>query len=179
MAKLFKTSEDIYEFITNEWENTSALHIGVILKVISTPKAKQIFKLSKASATTEYLLREQDVITLTVYEEAFDRLSDLYKTLLVKGVFSVVSYDDEKERILIDNRPYADLFNMRHAKDANGNDMVITMTMLLKQHHLLFPRLRTKSVNVRNKKRLKRLRNVQQRRLQKIANHVEYNRSYG
>ena len=122
MAKLFKTSEDIYEFITNEWENTSDSHIGVILKVISTPKAKQIFKLSKASATTEYLLREQDVITLTVYEDAFDRLSDLYKTLLVKGVFSVVSYDDEKERILIDNRPYADLFNMRHAKDANGNE---------------------------------------------------------
>ena len=50
MAKLFKTSEDIYEFITNEWKNTSASHIGVILKVISTPKAKQIFKLSKASA---------------------------------------------------------------------------------------------------------------------------------
>ena len=122
MAKLFKTSEDIYEFITNEWENTSASHIGVILKVISTPKGKQIFKLSKASATTEYLLREQDVITLTVYEEAFDRLSELQKTLLVKGVFSVVSYDDEKGRIIIDNRPYADLFNMRHAKDGNGNE---------------------------------------------------------
>ena len=122
MAKLFKTSDDIYEFITNEWSNTENSKIGVRLKVISTQKAKQILKLSKASATTEYLIREQDVLTLVVYEEAWDRLSEMNKILLLKGIFSVVSYDTEKERLIIDNRPYADLFNMRHTKDANDNE---------------------------------------------------------
>ena len=122
MAKLFKTSDDIYEFITNEWSNTENSKIGVRLKVISTQKAKQILKLSKVSATTEYLIREQDVLTLVVYEEAWDRLSEMNKILLLKGIFSVVSYDTEKERLIIDNRPYADLFNMRHTKDANGNE---------------------------------------------------------
>ena len=122
MAKLFKTSDDIYEFITNEWSNTENSKIGVRLKVISTQKAKQILKLSKASATTEYLIREQDVLTLVVYEEAWDRLSEMNKILLLKGIFSVVSYDTEKERLIIDNRPYADIFNMRHTKDANGNE---------------------------------------------------------
>lgn len=122
MAKLFKTSDDVYEFITNEWEQTDASKIGVRLKVISTSKARQILKLSKVSATTEYLIREQDVITLVVYEDAWDKLSDVDKTLLLRGLFSVVSYDTEKERIVIDNRPYADLFNMRHSKDANGNE---------------------------------------------------------
>ena len=122
MAKLFKTSDDIYEFITNEWSNTENSKIGVRLKVISTQKAKQILKLSQASATTEYLIREQDVLTLVVYEEAWDRLSEMNKILLLKGIFSVVSYDTEKERLIIDNRPYADLFNMRHTKDANGNE---------------------------------------------------------
>ena len=122
MAKLFKTSDDIYEFITNEWSNTENSKIGVRLKVISSQKAKQILKLSKASATTEYLIREQDVLTLVVYEEAWDRLSEMNKILLLKGIFSVVSYDTEKERLIIDNRPYADLFNMRHTKDANGNE---------------------------------------------------------
>ena len=122
MAKLFKTSDDIYEFITNEWSNTESSKIGVRLKVISTQKAKQILKLSKASATTEYLIREQDVLTLVVYEEAWDRLSEMNKILLLKGIFSVVSYDTEKERLIIDNRPYADIFNMRHTKDANGNE---------------------------------------------------------
>lgn len=122
MAKLFKTSDDVYEFITNEWEQTDASKIGVRLKVISTSKARQILKLSKVSATTEYLIREQDVITLVVYEDAWDKLSDVDKILLLRGLFSVVSYDTEKERIVIDNRPYADLFNMRHSKDANGNE---------------------------------------------------------
>lgn len=122
MAKLFKTSDDVYEFITNEWEQTDTSKIGVCLKVISTSKARQILKLSKVSATTEYLIREQDVITLVVYEDAWDKLSDVDKILLLRGLFSVVSYDTEKERIVIDNRPYADLFNMRHSKDANGNE---------------------------------------------------------
>lgn len=96
MAKLFKTSDDVYEFITNEWEQTDTSKIGVRLKVISTSKARQILKLSKVSATTEYLIREQDVITLVVYEDAWDKLSDVDKILLLRGLFSVVSYDTER-----------------------------------------------------------------------------------
>ena len=122
MAKLFKTSEDVFDFITNEWNNTNCSNIGVNLKIVSTPKSKQLLKLSKASATTEFLIREDDVITLVVYEEAWNRLDDLNKLLLIKGVFSTVSYDFDHEKLVIDNRPYADLFNMRHATDANGEE---------------------------------------------------------
>lgn len=122
MAKLFKTSDDVFEFINNVWENTTCATIGVNLKVISTPKAKQILKLSKASASTEFLIREDDVITLVVYEEAWDKLSDLNKLLLIKGIFSLVSYDMEHDKVVIDNRPYADLFNMRHSVDENGKE---------------------------------------------------------
>ena len=120
MAKFFETSEDIASLAQAKFEETSLPQMGIELKIISTTKSKNILKASKASATVQYLTKRDAL--LVIYEEAFDRLSDLYKTLLVKGVFSVVSYDDEKERILIDNRPYADLFNMRHAKDANGNE---------------------------------------------------------
>jgi hypothetical protein len=122
MAKLFKTTDSVYEFIENEWENTNCSRMGANLKVISTPKARQILKLSKASASTEFLIREQDVITLVVYEDAWDRLDNLQKTLLVKGVFSTVSYDMDHDKLVIDGRPYADLFNMRHATDSNGNE---------------------------------------------------------
>lgn len=122
MAKLFKTSEDVFDFITNEWENTNCFTIGVNLKIVSTPKSKQLLKLSKASATTEFLIREDDVITLVVYEEAWNRLDDLNKLLLIKGVFSTVSYDFDHEKLIIDNRPYVDLFNMRHTTDANGEE---------------------------------------------------------
>ena len=93
MAKLFKTSDDVYNFIENEWSNHGCSNVGVNLKVVSTPKSKQILKISKASPTTEFLIRESDVITLVVYEDAWDRLDDLNKLLLLKGVFSIISYD--------------------------------------------------------------------------------------
>jgi len=122
MAKLFTTNEDVFKTIMNEWDNTNMAQIGIILKVMSTNKSKQVLKLSKASKTTEYLLREEDVLTLVVYEEAWDRLTELQQILLLRGLFSLISYDTEKERLNIDTRPYQDLFNMRHAKDANGNE---------------------------------------------------------
>lgn len=122
MAKLFKTSDDVFNFIDNIWQDTTCARVGVNLKIMSTPKAKQVLKLSKASPVTEALIREDDVITLVVYEEAWDRLSDLNRLLLVKGAFSVVGYDMEKDRLVIDNKPYADLFNMRHATDENGKE---------------------------------------------------------
>lgn len=121
MTKLFKTSDDVYEFIENEWLNHGCSNVGVNLKVVSTPKSKQILKLSKASATTEFLIMENDVITLVVYEDAWNRLDELNKLLLLKGALSIVSYDYDKDRVVIDNRPYADLFNMRHETDNNGN----------------------------------------------------------
>jgi hypothetical protein len=122
MAKLFKTSDDIHDFIIKEWENTGNANIGIGLKVISTPKARQILKLSKASATTQFLLREQDLLTLVVYEKAWDRLPELNKILLLRGIFSIISYDSNKDSLVVDSTPYADLFNMRHAKDENGKE---------------------------------------------------------
>jgi hypothetical protein len=122
MAKLFKTSDDIHELIIKEWERTGNASIGIGLKVISTPKARQILKLSKANATTEYLLRESDLLTLVVYEAAWDRLSELNKILLLRGTFSVVSFDNDKDKLVVDTTPYADLFNMRHTKDENGKE---------------------------------------------------------
>lgn len=121
MAKLFKTDDDILDIIESEWGETDLCSLGIILETISTSKSKQVLKLSKASKTIEYLLRKEDLLTLVVYENAWNRLSPLDQRLLLKGVFSVVSYDSEKERLNIDNRQYQDLFNMRHAKDADGN----------------------------------------------------------
>lgn len=167
MAKLFKTSDDIYEFITNEWSNTESSKIGVRLKVISTQKAKQILKLSKASATTEYLIREQDVLTLVVYEEAWDRLSEMNKILLLKGIFSVVSYDTEKERLIIDNRPYADLFNMRHTKDANGNEYLDQYDNALETCALLLQQIEDEQKQAKEEEKVRKAEERAAKKVQK------------
>lgn len=122
MAKLFKTSDDIFEFINKAWQETTCAQVGINLKIMSTPKAKQILKLSKESARTEFLIREEKIITLVVYEKAWDLLDELNQMLLIKGIFSLVNYDLEHDKIIIDNRPYADLFNMRHCCDMEGNE---------------------------------------------------------
>jgi hypothetical protein len=124
VAKLFKTDDSILDVIESEWGETSLCTLGIVLKIISTNKSKQIIKLSKASKTVEYLLREEDLLTMTVYEDAWNKLSPLDQRLLLKGAFSIISYDSERERLNMDNRPYQDLFNMRHMKDANGNEFL-------------------------------------------------------
>lgn len=124
MAQLFETNSEVYDRIMDEWGETDPAMIGVLLNVISTKKSKQMLKLSKTSPTTEFLIRKSDTLTLVVYETAWERLTPLQQTLLLKGVFSLVSYDTDKEKLNLDTRPYQDLFNMRHTKDANGNEFL-------------------------------------------------------
>ena len=124
MAQLIETKPEVYDRIMDEWGETDPALIGVLLNVISTKKSKQMLKLSKTSPTAEFFIRKKDTLTLVVYETAWERLTPLQQTLLLKGVFSLVSYDTDKEKLNLDTRPYQDLFNMRHTKDANGNELL-------------------------------------------------------
>jgi len=113
MSKIFKTNEDILKLAHDKFNETGLQQIGVNLKVMSVTKSKQPLKIARANATTEWLIRDSDVVTLFVYEEVFDRLSDEYKNILMEGVLSNVAYDTDKERILIDNSQYGELIRMR------------------------------------------------------------------
>lgn len=130
--KLFETSSDISELIENEFENTELASLGIILKIMSVTKAKDVLKLSRANATTEFLTKNSDILTLYVYEEAFDRLSDEYKQRLAEGVLSNASYDTEKEKLTVDNSRYGEFIRMRR-KYANYGDIIETATMLIEQ----------------------------------------------
>ena len=108
--KFFETSQDILELIEEKFED-SALGAIVNLKVLSVPKAKTVLKVKKASPEAHYLT-DKDII-VTVYEEAFDRLSDEYKEKLVEGVFSGVFYDAEKDKLNVDSDTAKEIFRMR------------------------------------------------------------------
>ena len=113
MGKIFETDESIVNLARDRFEDTGLAHYGVDLKVMSLTKANQLVKVSKASATTEFLAKTSDCIQMFIYEEAFDRLDEKSKNLILEGALSVVSYDSERERIVIDNTPFAEIFNMR------------------------------------------------------------------
>ena len=109
--KLFETSDEIKNLIYDEWEKTGLAQMGIELKVISTPKAKTILKANRANATTNFLTK-QDVI-VTVFEEAFCRLTDEHKSLLVAGLLSGIYYDTEKDRLNVENDFAKEIFRMR------------------------------------------------------------------
>jgi hypothetical protein len=132
MPKFFKTSEDIAELAQDLFENTNLPQVGVNMRVMSTPKAKELLKLSKESAKTEYLTNTNDMCTLIIYEEALDRLSDEYKAKLIEGALSTVSYDTEKGKLNVDNSRYGELFQMRR-KYPNYQDMLEAADLAIKQ----------------------------------------------
>ena len=130
MAKLFETSKDIAELAQDKFEDTGLAQMGINLKVVSTPKAKTVLKLTRANATTHFLT-QKDVILL-IYEEAFDRLPDAAKNVLMEGALSNVSYDTEKDRLNVDNDIAREIFRMRR-KYEDYVDMLETAYMLIEQ----------------------------------------------
>ena len=113
MSKIFKTSDDIVELIENQFAETGLEPYGINLKVLSTVKSKELMTVTKESAKTEYLSKSRDLITLTVYEALFDRLDDEAKNMLIEMYLSGVSYDSEKDKILVDKNPVNLILNMR------------------------------------------------------------------
>ena len=111
MGKLFTTSEDICELITEEFSKTDLESYGINLSIMSTKKAKDVIKVTKASPTTEFIIKQEDVIQVCVYEAAFDRLTDDVKQRLVEMALSIVHFDSEKDKLTVDSNPYTQLFN--------------------------------------------------------------------
>ena len=128
--KLFETSVDIKESIEKVWENTSLPQMGINLEIISTSKAKQILKVQRANATTNFLTKND--IIITVFEEAFDRLSDDFQDKLVEGCLSSVSYDTEKDKLNVEGDIAKELFRMRK-KYENYVDMMETSYAVIEQ----------------------------------------------
>lgn len=109
--KIFETSADIVDLAQEKFENTGLAQMGIDLKVLSVTKAKSILKVQRANATTHFLTKKD--VVLTVYEEAFDRLSDEHKHILMEGAISNISYDTEKDKLNVDNDFSREIFRMR------------------------------------------------------------------
>ena len=118
MGKLFTTCDDIAELILKQFDETGLEAYGINLKIMSTKKSKDILKVSKASATTEFIIKLDSVIQVCVYEAAFDRLPDDAKNLLIEMALSTIHYDSEKDKLSVDTNPYNQLFNAKRKYNA-------------------------------------------------------------
>ena len=129
MDKIFETSQDILELAQAKFEDAGLVHT-VGLRVLSTKKAKNVLKLSKANAILHGVTK--DDVVLIIYEEAFDRLPDEYKEKLMEGVFSNVSYDADKDKLNVESDIAKEIFRMRR-KYQNYVDMMEASNIIVQE----------------------------------------------
>ena len=121
MAKIFETSEEIVKLAHEKFEETGLSQLGINLKVMSLTKSKDMLKVCRASATTEFLTKKSDVITLFVYESAFEYMTDDDKAKLMEGALSNISYDMNKEKLNVYNTKYGEFIRMRRKYKEYGD----------------------------------------------------------
>ena len=96
MAKLYETSDEIRDFIENIIANETTLERYITWRILSNDKQKELIKVAKSSAVTEYFAKMRDSIIIYVNEEVFDRMkpdnvNDVdYRKLVIEDVLSTV-----------------------------------------------------------------------------------------
>lgn len=96
MAKLYETSDDIRDFIEDVITKETTLDRYITWRILSNDKQKELIKVAKSSAVTEYFAKMRDSIIIYVNEEIFDRMkpdnvNDVdYRKLVIEDVLSTV-----------------------------------------------------------------------------------------
>lgn len=96
MAKLYETSDDIREYIEDVITNETSLDRYITWRILSNDNQKELIKVAKSSAVTEYFAKMRDSIIIYVNEGIFDRMkpgnvNDVdYRKLVIEDVLSTV-----------------------------------------------------------------------------------------
>ena len=100
MAKLGKISDENQKLVDETIAKTG-LNNYMNIRCLSIAKQKPVIKVSRANATTEYVGKLSDTVFLYIKENVFDMLETPQKIMVVQDALSQVSYDLEKDKILI------------------------------------------------------------------------------
>lgn len=121
MSKIFTTSEDVAEMAQSEFSKTGLDVLGATLRVMSVVKAKEIVKVSRASAATEFLTKDEDIVQMFIYEAALERFDEEDQKRFFEMALSVLSFDSDKGKLVIDSTPNAAVISMCKKY---GNDFI-------------------------------------------------------
>ena len=100
MAKFYEVSEENLSLIDEKFQETG-MHNYIDFKVVGISKAKEVIKVVKTNPIAEYVGQCPDSVLCIVYEEAFDRLDDEAREMLVVDALANVAYDSEKDKIIV------------------------------------------------------------------------------
>lgn len=91
----FEDTQDLY----NQAIEAAGLTDTVNIKILASNKAKEIFKVAKASDLLNY--RTGDDVTIFLNEKVFEQLTAEQQLIVVEESLSAISYDSEKDVVVI------------------------------------------------------------------------------
>lgn len=107
MSKLHETSEDITKFIEKIIDRKTTLSGVITWRILSDETQKELIKITKSSAVTEYFAKMSDSIIIYVNEVLFDKLKPTnvdgidYRQLLIEDALATVQLQENEKTGLI------------------------------------------------------------------------------
>lgn len=99
-------SPEYEELVKEVVRERTDLNGYVEFKVFNIKKSKKdVTKVQKANEIVELALDMEDVVVLSIYEDAFDRYDDQTKRLWIENALAPVHYDMEKDKVVIGGEP--------------------------------------------------------------------------
>lgn len=99
MGKLKIASADTEKLVQDVANEMGLIQQGLEFKTLSTRKAKEMVKVSKAGDVAEVVSNKENLLIVVVYETAFDLLDDKAKAMLIRMELDKVVYDFEKDKV--------------------------------------------------------------------------------
>lgn len=103
MAKYSKDlSTELKEKVENAVAKTDLEQIGIRVEAIRLNKSKNTFgEVIKGNDLVKLFNNGDDVVAIALYEDVFERLDEETQTMLIEGLVAQVSYDFEKDKLVI------------------------------------------------------------------------------
>lgn len=134
MAKIFETDQSIQELVKERFAASGLEEVGLNLRVMSVTKQREVVKANKAADATEFLINKPGTVQVFIYESVFNNLDYDTQIFLIDLALSNISYNSEKDKIVVDSNPYNSLFKARQKVGDSAIDMLESSYLAIKQY---------------------------------------------
>ena len=136
MAKtLSEASEDYVKLVEEVVAETGLDRMGVDFQVYNLLKTKnEVVRVQKANEIAEILTNREDLVIVSIFEKAFDKVDVKTQRLWTEAALAKVSYDTEKDKLVIGGEPTLTIpLGMYHKYDKLAVDMAELEQLTLQQ----------------------------------------------
>lgn len=133
MSRIFETDKDIANLVEERFSATGLDTIGLNLRVMSVTKQRDVVKANKATDATEFLIDTHGTVQVFVYEGVFSTLDEETQKFLIDMALSNISYNSEKDKIVVESNPYVSLFGMRKKFGDRADELLEASYLAIKQ----------------------------------------------